>query len=158
MTYSLVVNGELVRNVSDQITINGVTYGSLSMMNINDRHALGLYDFIPVQQTPAPFGYIKGGTEYIVDNNNFTVTESYLGDIAMDADSLARATYQKGLADIKALEDSITNRMWREDAIGSVETFPQDHPSWPGMTATQAINKVNSDIIAIKATLPPNPL
>jgi hypothetical protein len=58
------------------------------------------------------------------------------------------------LEQIAALEASITDRMWREDAVGStaVMTFSPDDPR-TGKTATQYIAYVNSAIANVRAGL-----
>jgi hypothetical protein len=58
------------------------------------------------------------------------------------------------MAEIATLEASITDRMWREDAVGSaaVMTFSPDDPR-TGKTATQYIAYVNSTIANIRAGL-----
>jgi len=58
------------------------------------------------------------------------------------------------LAEIVRLEHSITDRMWREDAVGSatVMEFGVDDPR-TGKTATQYIGYVNSAIANIRAGL-----
>ena len=57
-------------------------------------------------------------------------------------------------AKIAMLEDSITNRMWREDAVASAAIMdfgPGDARS--GKTATQYIAFVNDSIAALRGTL-----
>lgn len=58
------------------------------------------------------------------------------------------------LSQIAHLEQSITDRMWREDAVGStsVMAFGDDDPR-TGKTATQYIGWVNSAIANIRAGL-----
>lgn len=58
------------------------------------------------------------------------------------------------LTEIDRLERSITDRMWREDAVGStsVMAFGADDPR-TGKTATQYIGWVNSAIANIRAGL-----
>lgn len=54
---------------------------------------------------------------------------------------------------IFALEGSITDRMRREAISGALETFPANHPKWPGLTSMQAIVEVNSQIKSLRSQI-----
>lgn len=54
---------------------------------------------------------------------------------------------------IFALEGSITDRMRREAISGALETFPANHPKWPGLTSMQAIVEINSQIKSLRSQL-----
>jgi hypothetical protein len=80
---------------------------------------------------------------------------------AMQAEAAAQAPRLAALSEIDRLEKSITDRMWREDAIGSDllmaikkqdGTVDLDDPR-TGKTATQYIGYVNSAIANIRAGL-----
>lgn len=76
------------------------------------------------------------------------VFPGYLARIAIDSAN------EVILAQIDALENSITNRMWRESAVGSVATmnFGSDDPR-TGKTASQYIVWVDGKISELRARL-----
>ena len=92
MTFALVKDGQFVKTVDATLNypFSETNIKPPYLATPEERLSVGLYDFIPVQATPAPFGYIKGGTEYIVGNG--VVTEQYLPDTPMDATTLSEVT------------------------------------------------------------------
>jgi len=123
-----------------------------------ERTALG---FIPVQMGNRPDDklFFVGGTTIEVADGVCHVEYEFT---ARDPADIAKAN---ALAEIDRLEKSITDRMWREDAVGStalmnVSTVGEDGniivdtaDPRTGKTATQYIAWVNDAIAALRAGL-----
>lgn len=61
------------------------------------------------------------------------------------------ATQQKGIA-IAQYEDMQTQRMVREAIAGATNTFPANHPNFPGMTSAQALASIQASISALRGS------
>ena len=145
--FALVKEGQVIKTTTeDNFSWNGTDWKDIRTVAPEMRKAHGIFDFVPCQSITPAFGFHHGGVSIAVDQQAGIVTEVQNPDIAMDAAALAEATKVKLDADILTLENSITDRMWREDALSSTAKFPIAHPTWPDMTATQAIAQVNTAI------------
>jgi hypothetical protein len=108
------------------------------------------------------------GTEYIITEHRNGPVIGWVGT-PRDPDEVAALKKANrnaiALAEIDRLERSITDRMWREDAVGSTALMTinkkDEDGNWvtdaddprTGKTATQYIGYVNSAIAALRATL-----
>ena len=103
-----------------------------------------------ITETAPPTGPTIIVTGWYVDDDNTQVWETR----PETDEERSNRERQVKLAEIDRLEASITDRMWREDAVGStaVMTFAPDDPR-TGKTATQYIAYVNSTIANIRAGL-----
>ena len=134
---------------SQPFTLGDVQYPAdwLRLATPDERTALG---FIPVQTEARP------------DDKLFFVSEQTVrveGDVAIvrwAATPRDPADINRAIAaeQITALERSITDRMWREDAIGSLVVMdfgPDDHRT--GKTATDYIAFVDAAVAVLRASL-----
>ena len=147
-------------SASSGFVLDGEKFGEgwLRQDTTGRREALG---FIPVQAGPRPDDrlYFVGGTTVTVADGichvEYEATPRDPRDIAKT----------NALAEIDRLEKSITDRMWREDAVGSTALMvvkkrdendnlvdDTDDPRH-GKTATQYVAYVNDAIAALRAGL-----
>ena len=118
----------------------------------------------PCVVEPCPFDPV----DYVISEHRNGPVIGWVGtprDPAEAASIRARRVREAALGEIDRLERSITDRMWREDAVGSTAlmeiTKQDDTGAWvtdaddprTGKTATQYIGYVNSAIANIRAGL-----
>lgn len=157
--YALVQDG-IVRRliaVGTEFMIGDTFYHSWwwSMADEATRNAAGLFPCIPFSNpTPDTKRAVSTGWSFN-ESMGVAVETADLFDIPQA--ELDKAEKQRVLAQIVQLEQSITDRMWREDAIGSTDVMTV--PNRPdgsvdprnGKTATQYIAWVNTECRTLAA-------
>lgn len=121
------------------------------MIDINAPCIIGDVSYPHLRDVWESIGVVQAQVDDYPDTALFNVTEDEAGELTIEPkteEQLAVNFNSHVQQEILALENSITNRMWREDSLGSTDVNPKT-----GMTATQTIADVDQKIVALKLTL-----